>query len=238
MLSCSGDPQNYAPVSNGWYPSASEKNRHTVQKGETLYAIAWRYDLDYRILASRNHLAPPYTLKTGQTLFVDPNQKRILEPTPPPQKIAPVKQYVRSEKPNPQPIAHVESSPVSGSAWIWPAEGKIVASYAPWMGRKGLDISGNLGSPIRAAGSGVVAYSGDGLRGYGNLIIIKHNNAFLSAYAHNQKNLVKEGQSVQAGQIIAEMGKSESKTVGLHFEIRKAGKPVNPLMYVKPKVLA
>tara|TARA_B110000037_G_scaffold184151_1_gene212791 strand:+ start:121 stop:1110 length:990 start_codon:yes stop_codon:yes gene_type:complete len=117
-----------------------------------------------------------------------------------------------------------------GIKWIWPTEGRISSHFL--KSTKGMDISGKIGQPVLASAAGKVVYSGTGLRGYGKLLIIKHNNAYLSAYAHNNKLLVKEGQTVSRGQVIAEMGKTDSKLVRLHFEIRKNGKPVDPLKYL------
>lgn len=116
-------------------------------------------------------------------------------------------------------------------AWIWPANGKLVGTFSEGAS-KGIDIAGKAGDPILAAGDGKVVYSGTGLRGYGKLIIIKHNNTYLSAYAHNQNILLKEGQSVSKGQKIAEMGNTDADQVKLHFEVRRQGKPVDPLKYL------
>jgi lipoprotein NlpD len=117
-----------------------------------------------------------------------------------------------------------------GVDWVWPAKGKVVAAYTE--ASKGMDISGALGLPVLAAASGKVVYSGTGLRGYGKLVIIKHNNTYLSAYAHNNSILVKEGEEVTKGQKIAEMGSTDTEQVKLHFEIRKQGKPVDPAKYL------
>jgi lipoprotein NlpD len=117
-------------------------------------------------------------------------------------------------------------------SWAWPAEGKIVGNFAS---KKGIDIAGKSGEAVLAAGAGKVMYAGSGIRGYGNLVIVKHNNNLLSAYAHNKTILVKEGQQVSKGQKIAEMGNSDSDTVKLHFEIRQQGKPVDPAKYLPPR---
>lgn len=119
-------------------------------------------------------------------------------------------------------------------AWIWPANGKIVGTFSDG-GIKGVDIAGKAGDPVIASGDGKIVYSGTGLRGYGKLVIIKHNNTYLSAYAHNQAILVKEGQTVSKGQKIAEMGNSDADQVMLHFEVRRQGKPVDPLKYLPPR---
>jgi lipoprotein NlpD len=116
--------------------------------------------------------------------------------------------------------------------WSLPTHGRIITQFSESDNRKGIDIAGKLGQPVMASANGKVVYSGSGLRGYGKLIIIKHNNTFLSAYAHNNKILVKEGQSVSRGQKIAEMGKTDAKQVELHFEVRRYGKPVDPAKYV------
>lgn len=119
-------------------------------------------------------------------------------------------------------------------AWIWPANGKTIGTYSE-SGSKGVDIAGKAGDPVIAAADGRVVYSGTGLRGYGKLVILKHNNTYLSAYAHNQNILVKEGQSVTKGQKIAEMGSTDADQVKLHFEVRRQGKPVDPLKYLPAK---
>ena len=116
-------------------------------------------------------------------------------------------------------------------AWIWPASGKTVGAFSEG-GSKGLDIAGKAGDPVIAAADGKVVYSGTGLRGYGKLVILKHNNSYLSAYAHNQAIAVKEGHAVTKGQKIAEMGNSDADQVKLHFEVRRQGKPVDPLKYL------
>ena len=159
-------------------------------------------------------------------------QTKPAEPMPP---------VVRAEaspevKPEARPEARPAETAVSGDeiGWIWPANGKTVANFSEG-GSKGVDIAGKTGDPVIAAGDGKVVYSGTGLRGYGKLVIIKHNNTYLSAYAHNQNILVKEGQSVSKGQKIAEMGNTDADQVKLHFEVRRQGKPVDPLKYLPPR---
>ncbi len=129
------------------------------------------------------------------------------------------------------PEAAADSQDVS---WIWPASGRVVGTFSEG-GAKGIDISGKPGDPVLAAGSGKVVYSGTGLRGYGKLVIVKHSSTYLTAYAHNQSLLVKEGQSVAKGQKIAEMGNTDADQVKLHFEVRRQGKPVDPLKYLPPR---
>jgi lipoprotein NlpD len=118
--------------------------------------------------------------------------------------------------------------------WQWPATGKLVTGFSDTANLKGIDIAGKAGQPVLASAAGKVVYAGTGLRGYGKLVIVKHNTTFLSAYAHNSEILVKEGQQVTRGQKIAEMGNTDSDQVKLHFEIRQLGKPVDPLKYLPP----
>ncbi len=134
------------------------------------------------------------------------------------------------EKAPEAPAAAAEEDAV---AWMWPAEGKVIANFDE--GKKGIDIAGKSGQPVVAAGAGKVMYAGSGIRGYGNLVIVKHTNTLLSAYAHNKTILVKEGQTVSRGQKIAEMGNSDADSVKLHFEIRQQGKPVDPSKFLPPK---
>jgi lipoprotein NlpD len=152
-------------------------------------------------------------------------QKLIEQPPSPGSLAAEVKSGQKSE---------LKQEPTTGGdeiAWVWPANGKMVATFSEGVS-KGVDIAGKAGDPVVAAGDGKVVYSGTGLRGYGKLLIIKHNNTYLSAYAHNQNVLLKEGQSVSKGQKIAEMGNTDTDHVKLHFEVRRQGKPVDPLKYL------
>ncbi|RUQ96328.1 MULTISPECIES: peptidoglycan DD-metalloendopeptidase family protein [Legionella] len=246
-----------APVVELNWETARNRNsshplRHVVVRGETLYAIAFRYDQDYRQLAAINNLSSPYTLRVGQVLRVQPSINQPIRPlqetqrfipAPPPvaRRPLPARSAPIKYLPMPQPKAVIKKQEpaathqnvASNSQWQWPVYGKIMTGFVPQQGKKGIDIAGKKGEKIHAAASGVVAYAGSGLAGYGNLIIIKHNNQFLTAYGNNWRNLVREGQQVKAGQVIAEMGLIDNRFWGLHFEIRKAGQPVNPLQYLK-----
>lgn len=212
-----------APVVEGRW-AQSRVNQHIVSRGETLYSIAFRYDLDYRRLAMINHLSPPYIVRVGQALYLNGYAARphYYQPN------RPSKNASYSKR------AHVYIPTNIGNVgrWRWPANGQIMTSFAPGLGRKGIDIGGKKGQKIYAAGAGVVAYAGHGLSGYGNLIIIKHNERMLTAYGHNSRNLVREGQHVAAGQTIAEMGLVNRQDAGVHFEMRQSGKPINPLYYL------
>lgn len=230
ILAGCGTRSQLAPVSElKWQPNSRYQSNHIVRRGETLYAIAFRYDTDFRRLAQLNHLRAPYSLRVGQVLNVQglPRRstavRRVYTP-----------QYSRPAPRVKQPVIR---SPIfsrrSSGGWLWPVNGQVVASFVPTQGKKGINIACKKGDKVRASSSGVVAYAGSGLSGYGNLIIIKHNNEFLTAYGNNARNLVSEGQRVSSGQIIAEAGVIERKYWGVHFEIRKAGIPVNPLNYLQ-----
>lgn len=233
LSGCQSRP-NLAPVVElQWHPHQRWQQSHTVKSGETLYAIAFRYDKDYRTLANFNHLKPPYRLLVGQTIRIYPQsapiqaKKRVVLKNTIQKKSTIINQRSVSNKPLPR------FSLFRNQKWQWPVNGRIASGFYPQLGKKGIDIAGRKGETIKAASDGIVAYAGSGLSGYGNLIIIKHNNQFLTAYGNNQRNLVHEGQNVKAGQIIAEMGIIDRKFWGVHFEIRKAGVPVNPLNYLK-----
>jgi len=217
--------------------------RHVVKAGETLYSIAWRYGRDYRELGDANDIPPPYDLQAGQVLRLDrrgnvsvaSGSPRSPDPTrrpPPSDSPAPTV----SKSANTSVPTNQRSQTVASIAWHWPHLGTIIAAYST-SGKvnKGIDINGNPGDSIRAAANGNVVYAGDGLLGYGNLVIVNHNEHFLSAYAHNRKVLVREGEEVVAGQIIAELGSSGTDRPKLHFEIRKNGNPVNPVPYLPPR---
>lgn len=209
---------------------------YTVHKGDSLYTIAMRYRLNYRAVASWNGIRSPYTIYPGQRLKLRPpagstrgrttgrSTSRAPAQTAP--KASSTKTATRS-----RPAAPAKAA-VSLS-WRWPTRGKVVGHYSTAAnGRKGIDIAGRSGQPVVAAAAGTVVYSGSGLRGYGRLIIIKHNENYLSAYAHNRKLFVHEGEGVAAGQKIAELGSSGADRPKLHFEIRHNGRPVDPLQYL------
>lgn len=187
-----------------------------VKKYETLYSIARKHQLSVQQLARYNNLKKPYVLQPGQKL-----------------KLSATSTLASSNHRQVKSSQSKISGSVKAINWKWPIKGKIIKSFNRRLNdAKGIDIAGVVGKSIKAAASGKVVYSGNGLISYGNLIIIKHNQHYLSAYAHNRKLLVKEGQKVKVGQIIAELGKTGAKNPRLHFEIRKNGKPVNPVRYL------
>ncbi|MCW4456327.1 peptidoglycan DD-metalloendopeptidase family protein [Flavobacterium sp. MXW15] len=203
----------------------------TVKRGDTLYAIARQHNITPRDLAAWNRLSEPYTIYPGQSLRLYPAGATTATTTRPPATTP-----AKTPTPTPAP-APVATPPVkSDISWRWPAEGALVGRYVAGEATKqGVDIAGSSGQAVRAAANGVVVYSGAGLVGYGELIIVKHNEQWLSAYGHNRKRLVNEGQNVKAGEQIAEMGRTGANRDMLHFEIRYNGKPVDPLLYLPKK---
>ncbi len=228
----------------------------TVVHGDTLYSIAWEAGRDYRELANWNRISPPYTIKLGQQLRVVPPvaEKTVAPPAKPAAKNK-TTSAVAGKAPAPTvkspPVVAVTPRPVSKKAktesvkstdsgktgassvtWMWPADGQMLKRYSDRDASKGLDIGGTRGQPVRATANGRVVYQGSGLRGYGQLIIVKHSDEFLSAYAHNDRIYVKEGEVVKRGQKIADMGSTGTDRVKLHFEIRRQGTPIDPLKYL------
>ena len=196
-----------------------------VRKGDTLYSIARKQGLTHKQLARWNALSAPYAIYPGKKLSLRPASTWANSRIKANVKKPPV--VTRSSVTVPKKL------PGKVKSWQWPAKGKLVKTFnVSDTNRKGIGIAGNRGQSVRAAATGRVVYSGNGLIHYGNLIIIKHSNTFLSAYAHNRSLLVKEGDEVQKGQGIAQMGTIENGRARLHFEIRKSGKPVNPLRYL------
>lgn len=218
---------------------------HVVRAGETLYGISFRYGLRYQDVAAWNGISDPYVIEVGQRLTLRPDLRapaqlarttalpaRPMPPTRGPTAAAPP---VRSAAPLTQaPAGDIGSQSIGGGpAWSWPAHGQIIGRYvAGDQTQQGINIAGAAGQEVRAAADGVVVYSGAGLTGYGELIIIKHSEEWLSAYGHNRRRLAGEGTRVKAGEVIAEMGRTGAVREMLHFEIRRNGKPVDPLVFL------
>lgn len=204
---------------------------YRVRTGDTLFGIAWDYGLDYREIARWNDIRSPYRIFAGQSLRLRAPTTRAV-PAAEPVKPAQGSNVKRAERPSTPPRASTPSRSASSKrlAWRWPAGGRVSSTFKPSDPlRKGIKIAGREGSTVSAAEDGRVVYSGSGLIGYGRLIIIKHNDKFLSAYGHNRDLLVAEGEKVTKGQKIAAMGRSTDGKPLLHFEIRRNGKPVDPL---------
>ncbi len=234
ITGCSHDPAQVAVVDLRSPPRVTS-GQHIVQKGETLYSIAWLYSRDFRVLAENNKIRRPYVIYPGQKISLSVHRPVVTKPAKkaaipvgkaPSKRIESVKKYT-------QVAAPVKATLPSATGWQWPAKGKIISDFslkAPI--NKGIDIGGKLGEPVLAAASGEVVYAGSDLSGYGRLIIVKHNTSYLSAYAHNRDLFVSEGDSVKAGQKIAEIGSTGTTEPKLHFEIRRNGNPVNPVGYL------
>jgi lipoprotein NlpD len=200
-----------------------------VTAGDTLFKIAWRFGVDYRELAAINDIPQPYTIFPGQKLVFKARSASK------PQVAATAKPTANStSKPAPTPrvtpVAAAPSSttPAFNGRWIWPSEGTVIRGYSGSL-HKGIDIDGSRNDPIRAVAAGEVVYAGTGIAGYGRLLIIKHDDTYLSAYGHNESLVVAEGERVSAGQLIARKGDSGTNRIKLHFEIRRKGKPVDPV---------
>ncbi|MBU0783066.1 MAG: peptidoglycan DD-metalloendopeptidase family protein [Gammaproteobacteria bacterium] len=213
---------------------------YTVKAGDTLYSIALDFGLDWRELARANNLSDPGKLSIGQKLRVTGAPGAVaggsasgtitedsgveITPIPPAGGAKPIENAPAPEIKPPAPTAVT-------LGFIWPHPGEIVQGYKPGV-NKGIDLTAKVGDPVLASQAGRVVYSGNALRGYGNLIILKHDNNLLTAYAHNKTLLVKEGEPVTKGQRIAEAGQSDTDRPKLHFEVRKQGKPVDPMDYL------
>ncbi len=255
LTGCASGPVN-APVGDRSAGPIRQPDYHRVRQGDTLLSVAFLYGYTLEELATWNRLRPPYTIYRDQKLRLKPLPKKKRS-APKPSSSKPKKPTLKSSRPKPRytpPSARkppppapkrAVSAPQTNSArkmtespgkplkWSWPAPGRLIRGYDPkTAGKKGVKIAGRAGDPVRAAAAGKVVYSGSGLSGYGRLIIIKHNKDFLSAYAHNRKLIASEGQWVEKEEVIAQMGSSGTDRTQLHFEIRKHGRPVNPLHYL------
>lgn len=270
-LSACTSPQP-APVADRPQPPTTRIQHHVVTRGDSLHTIAWRYELDYRELATLNNLQPPYTLQPGQRLrlgdapipvpagpvaravpvvtspisaeaisveplIAEPAPRQPVEETAPeesPMAMAPPP--AREPDPRPSlPPAPAPSATAPPGTWQWPVTGAVTREYDAGRVFKGINIHSTSGTPVRASGDGTVVYAGSGLRGYGQLIILKHDDTYLSAYAHNNRILVAEYDSVRQGQVIGEVGGDPADSGRLYFEIREHGKPVDPEKLLPPR---
>ena len=253
LAGCSSRSLNRAPVeertsqsgsANGVTPSAEvvkqpqgfenagKPGYYTVKPGDTLLRISMDHGQSAKEVAAWSHVENPNRIEVGQVLRVAPPLdsnvvvKSVTRPAVTESSVA------TASVASSAPASAVKPAAVEGAiTWIWPAKGNVLAGFDD-IKNKGIDIAGSAGDPVLAAADGRVVYVGAGLRGYGNLVILKHDNVFLTAYAHNQTLLVKEDQAVEKGQKIAEMGNSDADRVKLHFELRRQGKPVDPSKYL------
>ncbi|MDP2017127.1 MAG: peptidoglycan DD-metalloendopeptidase family protein [Hydrogenophaga sp.] len=221
--------------------NAGKPGYYTVKPGDTLFRIALDNGQNWRDIQAWNSLTNPNSIEVGRVLRVQPlapvpHSAPVVASTP----VSPagvVSRPLTDTAPAAAPIPAPAPPPAPASAgadelnFIWPAQGTVVSAFDETT-NKGVSIAGKIGDAVVAAADGRVVYAGAGLRGYGNLIILKHNNTYLTAYAHNQALLVREDQAVRQGQKIAEMGSSDADRVKLHFEVRRLGKPVDPIGYL------
>ncbi len=224
---------------------------HQVRAGDTLYSVSWRYSQSYEDVADWNAIEPPYIVKNGQWLRVAPppvkpfgnesNHQVINRGSQSTIANVSLKQeFVAISSSTPQwkrqlndGLGSMGKNNSNHLIWQWPLIGEISKKYdAKAVGKSGIAIQGHLGDIVKAAAAGKVVYSGNGLKGYGDLVIIKHNDKYLSAYGNHQVNLVKEGDVINAGRVIGRLGRAESGAVQLYFEIRIDGQPSNPLKYL------
>jgi lipoprotein NlpD len=239
--------------------NAGKPGYYTVRAGDTMIRIGLESGQNWRDIVRWNNLDNPNVIEVGQVLrVVPPGTDPLLANA---RAVVPPKVETRSLEAKPLPNASAASAPATPSApppivqsaatqivavppaarepeddlhWVWPAAGAVLAPFEDGRS-KGLVIAGKAGDPVYAVADGRVVYAGSGLRGYGNLVIVKHNATYLTAYAHNQTLLVKEDQSVRRGQKIAEMGSTDAERVELHFEVRKQGKPIDPMRVLPPR---
>jgi lipoprotein NlpD len=253
------EPKSINTPEKDWRPE-----EYIVKKGDTLYSIGLNFGYDYKEIAQNNHIQAPYNIYVGQKIIIQSKEKSAgasnVKKTS-----APVADSEVSTKPIETDNTNIKAqtlnadSPVQANSpnagntnksattpsnqvasddaltWSWPTQGRLITNGSEGAIAKGIDIDGKMGQDILAAAEGKVIYSGSDLRGYGNLVIIKHNKEYLSVYAHNSKIIVKEGQAVTRGQKIAEMGNSGADAVKLHFEIRYQGRSVDPSKFLGPQ---
>ncbi|WP_440054079.1 peptidoglycan DD-metalloendopeptidase family protein [Pseudoalteromonas sp. T1lg65] len=257
LIACSSN-HSPAPVTTLKTGQSSKLNKlsisgdnYRVQKGDTLFSIAFSANKDFRTVAKLNDISPPYTIYPGQLIQLEYSKKRTKWTKKQTRK--PVKSLKNQQKNNitakkeldkPKQREYVQRQASKKSdatkaqynnkvRWKWPAEGKVTRRFSVKVnGYKGLEISNRPGTSVRAAADGVVVYAGNALRGYGNLIILKHTDDYLSAYAHNATLLVKEQQKIKVGEKIAEMGSTDASKTALRFEIRYQGQSVDPAKHL------
>ena len=241
--------------------AALKQKNYIVKKSDTLYSIAFLAGMDYEELAAFNHIEAPYTLSIGQVLLLSfdekpkqpsvQNSQESLNPDASSQTIfwsskknvsqtlavEPVAKSATKELKTSKPVLswhpHQKESLPNQTSWQWPVKGRVIEGFSLTPeGNRGINVGGSEGAPIKASAAGEVVYSGNGIHGYGNIIIVKNTRHFLSAYAYNDSNLVQQGQWVEQGQDIATMGHDLTGAAMLHFEIRYYGKAVDPMRYL------
>ena len=246
LPACAARPP--APIEDHTRGATPRGDRYTVLRGDTLYSISFRYGLDFRRLASANNIAAPYTIYPGQTLKLAEAPVRVARTdtksrsssapsspasstrssSAPPPTTTPGKTTVKKAPAPKPPSTGTSSTAPKADGWRWPVAGRVSRRFDSAL-HKGIDISGDRGTGVVATAAGKVVYAGTGIAGYGLMLILRHDDVYLSAYGHNDELLVTEGDEVRAGQAIARRGSSGTDAVKLHFEIRRNGRPVDPL---------
>ncbi len=238
------EPAASAPLPGA--ENAGKPGYYTVKPGDTVRKVAEANGQNWRDIARWNNLDNPNALEVGQVLrIVPPVAEATVAATRPVTGAGRVESKPLDGKPAPPALAAVPAPPAAAASaapadgddavvWSWPASGPVLAGFDEGR-NKGLTIGGVAGDPVLAAGDGRVVYAGSSLRGYGNLVIVKHNETYLTAYAHNQTLLVKDDQVVHRGQRIADMGSTDAQRVQLHFEIRRQGRPIDPAKLLPPR---
>ena len=220
-------------------PVPAAEGTYVVKKGDTLYSIALEHGADYREVALWNRLDDPTRIAVGQVLRVVPPEERVQvgraklpeRGEARPLELPPPQGQARTPSPAAEKAPATPPATSAAAEFIWPARGKVIAGFAEPR-RKGIDIDGKLGDPVIAAAAGRVTYPGSGIPGLGKLVVIKHDNGFITVYAHNKDILVKEQQAVKRGQKIAEVGNTDADRPKLHFQIRKGSAAVDPMRYL------
>ncbi|MFQ3186131.1 MAG: lipoprotein NlpD [Marinomonas primoryensis] len=250
LTGCSYEVLHYSAKNSRTYASNNasvssvpSSGVHRVQSGETLFSIAFRYGLDYRELAQSNRIDAPYTIYPKQKIRLSGAKKSTSVIANNSTKTAPpVVESVKNTSSVPtavvstkRPTKLPKSDIISGD-WAWPVDGEVSRGFSnAGVSSKGIDIKAKQGALVKAAADGTVVYAGSGLIGYGNLVIVKHNDVYLSAYAYNERILVKEKQNVRVGDSLAVIGGKGNDRPLLHFEVRRDGQPIDPLD-VLPKI--
>jgi lipoprotein NlpD len=254
LTGCSYDVLHYSDKSDRAYSSNNasvssvpSSGYHRVQGGETLFSIAFRYGLDYRELAKLNRIDSPYTIYPNQKIRLSGAASAASNASNNSTKTTTSKPATTAKEPTKtvtvSPVIETKKSPVIDTKddkpvgdWSWPVDGEVIRGFSnAGVSSKGIDIKAEEGALVKAAASGTVVYAGSGLIGYGNLVIVKHNDIYLSAYAYNERILVKEKQNVKAGDSLAVIGgKGEDRPL-LHFEVRRDGQPIDPVSVLPKK---
>ena len=231
LAGCANQSGSRAPVTDLNSASAGVARTYVIKPGDTLNKIARANGVDEPTLLRLNKLVNPNRLIVGQTLRLSEGSEPAAGTTRPSVTSKPEARPLDASNSSSQLSETVTPAADAGLiSWGWPANGKVIQGFTQTT--KGIDIAGNAGDAIEAAANGKVMYSGNGVRGLGNLIIVNHDNGFITAYAHNRTLLVKAGQDVKKGAKIAEMGQTDAASVRLHFEVRRQGTPVDPLQYL------